>query len=193
MALRVQGLAGPDRLADALCVTVDEARARVSALSEAGIVEERTGRLAGYTLTLAGNATLDEALTEEGLRGDEELTDAYQRFLVLNKRLLETCSAWQVRSHGSIEEPNDHSDPDYDNDVIERLGSLHDRTTALLRKVSERAPRFDAYCARLGSCVDRLREGDRRAFTAPMAESYHTVWFELHQDLLLTLGLEREE
>ncbi len=35
-------------------------------------------------------------------------------------------------------------------------------------------------------------QGDARAFTAPLAESYHTVWFELHQDFLLTLGLERE-
>jgi hypothetical protein len=35
--------------------------------------------------------------------------------------------------------------------------------------------------------------GDRAAFTAPLVESYHTVWFELHQDLLLTLGRQRGE
>ena len=27
--------------------------------------------------------------------------------------------------------------------------------------------------------------------TKPVIESYHTVWFELHEDLLVTLGLDR--
>ena len=28
-------------------------------------------------------------------------------------------------------------------------------------------------------------------FTKPVIDSYHTVWFELHEDLLATLGIER--
>ena len=28
-------------------------------------------------------------------------------------------------------------------------------------------------------------------FTRPMIDSYHTVWFELHENLLATLGIER--
>ena len=48
------------------------------------------------------------------------------------------------------------------------------------------------YRTRLDVCVTRLSDGDQTAFTAVMAESYHTVWFEMHQDLLLTLGRERE-
>ena len=27
--------------------------------------------------------------------------------------------------------------------------------------------------------------------TKPMIDSYHSVWFELHEDLLATLGIER--
>ena len=37
----------------------------------------------------------------------------------------------------------------------------------------------------------RVTEGDRDWFTKPTIDSYHTVWFELHEDLLATLGLER--
>ena len=33
--------------------------------------------------------------------------------------------------------------------------------------------------------------GDTDWFTKPMIPSYHTVWFELHEDLLATLGIER--
>jgi len=33
--------------------------------------------------------------------------------------------------------------------------------------------------------------GDVDWFTKPMIPSYHTVWFEMHEDLLCTLGIER--
>ena len=33
--------------------------------------------------------------------------------------------------------------------------------------------------------------GDGDWFTKPTIDSYHTVWFELHENLLSTLGIER--
>ena len=39
--------------------------------------------------------------------------------------------------------------------------------------------------------LDRVQGGDTDWFTKPMIASYHTVWFELHEDLLCTLGIER--
>jgi pyruvate,orthophosphate dikinase len=39
--------------------------------------------------------------------------------------------------------------------------------------------------------VDRVEAGERDWFTKPLIDSYHTVWFELHEDLLSTLGKER--
>jgi hypothetical protein len=38
-----------------------------------------------------------------------------------------------------------------------------------------------------------VRAGEGDWFTSPLVDSYHTVWFELHEDLLATLGLERAE
>jgi pyruvate,orthophosphate dikinase len=108
--------------------------------------------------------------------------------MTVNNRVLKLSSDWQVRD-GS---PNDHSDSLYDEGVIDRLVELNDRVRACMRKIVVCAPRFAPYSARLDSCVERLLAGDKTAFTAPLAESYHTVWFELHQDLLLTLGLQRE-
>ncbi len=187
MALRVQGLASPGRLAAA----VPDGSASLDDLVSGELCVERGGR--GFSLTPKGLRALDELLAEEGLRGHPSLTECYERFLGLNKRVLRVSSDWQLRRDGGVEVPNDHSDPSYDGDVIERLAELHDRVRLCLEKIGGCAPRFAPYAARLDACVARLRAGDRTAFTAPLAESYHTVWFELHQDLLLTLGLEREE
>jgi hypothetical protein len=37
----------------------------------------------------------------------------------------------------------------------------------------------------------RVDRGERRWVDAPRIDSCHTVWFELHEDLLASLGLER--
>ena len=188
MALRVQGIAPPDRVAAATGDEPAGAAAKLADLAATGLAGERTGRVAGFTLTPKGIEHLDKLLADEGLRSSESLKDCYDLFMTINNRVLKVSSDWQVRD-GS---PNDHSDSIYDEGVIDRLVELNDRVRACMRKISACAPRFGPYGSRLDSCVDRLLAGDRSAFTAPLAESYHTVWFELHQDLLLTLGLERE-
>jgi len=53
--------------------------------------------------------------------------------------------------------------------------------------------RFRDYQDRLDAALDRLAAGDAAAFATPMSASYHCVWMELHQDLLLTLGRERDD
>jgi hypothetical protein len=185
MALRVQGVATPERLATAVG---EDASAKVAELVAGGFASERTGRLAGFSLTPQGIEQLDKLLADEGLRTSESVKDCYDTFLSINNRVLKISSDWQVREGV----PNDHSDSFYDEDVIERLAGLHERVRSCMEKLSGCAPRLGPYGRRLDSCIERLQKGDHSAFTAPLAESYHTVWFELHQDLLLTLGLERE-
>jgi len=185
MALRVQGVAAPERVREA---TGEDCTAKLAELVEAGNASERTGRLSGFSLTPQGLERLDKLIAEEGLRTSEGLRDCYDLFLSINNRVLKVSSDWQVRDGA----PNDHSDTIYDEEVIDRLSELNDRVRSCMRKMSVCAPRFAPYGARLDSCLERLMAGDKSAFTAPLAESYHTVWFELHQDLLLTLGLERE-
>jgi hypothetical protein len=51
--------------------------------------------------------------------------------------------------------------------------------------------RLVRYGDRLSDAVDGLRRGDRDKFTKPLSDSYHDIWMELHQDLILTLGLQR--
>jgi len=41
--------------------------------------------------------------------------------------------------------------------------------------------------------LGRVNEGEFEFFTGVKVNSYHNLWFELHEDLLCTLGLERKE
>jgi hypothetical protein len=36
-----------------------------------------------------------------------------------------------------------------------------------------------------------VARGDHQLFTGVMCGSYHDVWMELHEDLILTLGIDR--
>lgn len=117
---------------------------------------------------------------------------AYRRFLNLNEPFKAVCTAWQLRRS----EPlglNDHSDADYDRAVIGRLTAVHRKVIVIVDDLAALDPRFVAYPPRLEGAHARVLAGDLDAFTRPMTGSYHDVWMELHQDLLVLLGIERHE
>lgn len=113
----------------------------------------------------------------------------FDGFEELNLELLAVCSAWQVMPGGV---PNDHRDADYDWQVIGRLERLHERSAPRIRRLARDAPRFANYDRRLRAALDKVvDEGATEWFTSPRIDSYHTVWNQLHEDLLLALGLPR--
>ncbi len=86
---------------------------------------------------------------------------------------------------------NDHTDPSYDATVLERLTALNDQLAAVLTLLSEVLDRYSNYRRRFDTAIDRLAAGELDYFTKPIISSYHTIWFELHEDLLATLNLNR--
>ena len=124
---------------------------------------------------------------------DTEPRSAAQRlfdeFEELNQELLAVCSAWQVRPGGV---PNDHGDAKYDWDVIGRLERLHERAAPRIRRVARSAGRFADYDRRLRHALRKvIDDGETDWFTSPRLDSYHTVWNQMHEDLLLALGIPR--
>jgi hypothetical protein len=113
---------------------------------------------------------------------------AYQRFLVLNQEVIRVCNDWQVRPGGA---PNDHRDPAYDWAVVDRLIAIDDRVGPILRTAASAVPRFGDYRSRLRAARTRIEDGDAAWLTSPRIDSYHTVWMQLHEDLLLALGRDR--
>jgi hypothetical protein len=100
---------------------------------------------------------------------------------------------WQMMPAGTERVPNDHSDADYDDDIIDKLGALHERAHRPLERFASLEPRLERYLRRLESAYDKVLAGDHDWVSGARVDSYHTVWFELHEDLLRMLGRERQE
>lgn len=191
--LRLKGFAEPPAVAEVVSLSEADAKALLDQLAGEGLVSYRDGRLSGFTLTPAGRAEHARLLAEEldahGVR--DAVHDAYTKFLRHNGDLLSVCTAWQLREVDGPSTINDHTDPAYDAGVIEQLAEVHGHVEPICRELADSLLRFSSYGPRLTEALDRVRSGDIDWFTKPMIPSYHTIWFELHEDLLSTLGIER--
>jgi hypothetical protein len=191
--LRLKGVAEPPAVAEAVGLGTAEVADQLAALAAAGLAVHRTGALTGWSLTPAGRTAHEALLTAEAeaaaVRGTVEA--AYGRFRRLNPRVLGVCSRWQVRERGGPPVPNDHADPAYDRAVVRELTAVHADAAPVCDRLGGALDRYRHYGARLRHAVERVRAGDTDWFTKPAIPSYHTVWFELHEDLLATLGLDR--
>ncbi len=192
-ALRVGGFLDTAAVADRAEVSHETAEGVLADAEQRGWVIRRTGRLVGWNLTASGRAEgerlLAAELDETGSRAVVE--DLHGRFGPLNVELLDLCTDWQLRTVDGETRANDHTDPEHDAAVLERLERLHERTRPWLAELVAVLPRFGTYSERLAEALRHVRSGRTDWFTRPVIDSYHTVWFELHEDLLATLGLER--
>ena len=191
--LRLKGVAPVEGLAEATGLTVTEVGSSLGALEAEGLVVHRTGALTGWALTPAGRTEGARLLAAEvdrnGARGT--VAGAYARFRRLNTAVLDACSRWQVRDVDGRPVLNDHLDPSYDAAVVADLVGLQRQAEPVCDDLAGALARYQAYGPRLRHAVGRVEAGEREWFTKPLMASYHTVWFELHEDLLATLGLER--
>lgn len=191
--LRIKSFAEVDAVAGAVSLPADDARAELAAAHQEGLVSRRDGRVSGWSLTGEGRRVhtklLGDDLAVAGCRA--EMEGEYRRFLAVNPGLLEACTSWQLRSLDGRPVPNDHGDSDYDAEVVGRIHAIHDTIGEVTAALAGLMERFSSYGPRLSSALTRVDAGEGEWLTKPMIDSYHTVWFELHEDLLVTLGLER--
>jgi PEP-utilising enzyme, mobile domain len=151
----------------------------VNALEQAGLVAETA---AGFMLTEQGHRVHDELLAAERERLDmERLAGAYERFLAINGPM----KSLSARAH-SVDE-------DERFELIAQLEELIERVEPALRRTMEVVPRFEGYPQRLRDALARAAEGQPEYITSPTVDSVHTVWMEIHEDYLQTLGRSREE
>jgi hypothetical protein len=143
----------------------------------------------GIRLTPEGRAAHTTWARVRAADAEAAVERAYQRFLALNRELIRVCNDWQVQPGGA---PNDHRDPTYDWAVVDRLVAIDDRVGPILKGATAGVTRFAGYTPRLRSARLRVVDGETEWLTSPRIDSYHTVWMQLHEDLLLALGRERE-
>ncbi|MGW3567786.1 transcriptional regulator [Streptomyces sp. NPDC000941] len=191
-ALRCAGAVSPTRLHGVTGLDESDIESELIDLGVEGLVTRISGDMPCWLLTDAGRAADAERITDEltsaNARGAVEA--AFGRFLVLNPELLDLCAAWQLRTVDGIVNVNDHSDPAYDSRVLGRFADLDRRAAPVCAELSAALPRFGRYRDRLAAALDRAASGALEYVTDSTA-SYHTVWAELHEDLLATLGMRR--
>ncbi len=126
-------------------------------------------------------------------RTDDAFIAAYERFEIINAELKQIVTDWQTVTIGGRQVANDHQDSDYDEGVLDRLADVHERMQRILETFAQQSPRFEIYARKLEAALDRVEDGAHEWVSDARIESYHTVWFEMHEDLLRMLARARDE
>ena len=189
--LRTKGMAEAEAVVQATGLSSGDVRAVLDDLGERGWVRYRDGKRAkGWMLLGDGRAEGERLVADEievsGLR--PRVFELYQSFLAMDPELKAACTDFQVRADHTL---NDHTDLEYDAAVIARLGDINHRVQPVVAELAETFDRFGHYGPRFEAALNRVLDGDINWFTKPSLDSYHEVWFELHEDLLVTLGIDR--
>jgi hypothetical protein len=163
-------------------------------LADQRLVMLAPGPFGGWSVTDAGRSADDEFLAREldALGAREQVHSIYDRFLSLNPGLLQICSDWQMRRIGNTPTLNDHTDADYDAKVLTRLMRVDESAQELCAELTDTLERFAVYRERLTWALEQAMAGNHSYF-ADGLDSYHMIWFQLHEDLLTTLKISRDE
>ena len=112
---------------------------------------------------------------------------------MVNTALKTLITDWQVVDIAGERVANDHTNKEYDAKIIDRLGDLHERAERVLSAFARHLPRLAIYRDKLLSALEKAEDGALEWVSDARIESYHTLWFELHEDLLRMLGRTRVE
>ena len=137
-----------------------------------------------WSLTEAGK-TLGEGLLAAELDNHHArpiVEQVYRRFLPLNDQGAHACSQYQLTVLGL--------DGTTAASAIAQLHEPADELVQLEDCVVAHLPRFQGYAARFATALSRA-EIESEWITAMDRDSCHRTWFELHEDLIATLGLQR--
>lgn len=184
--LRVRGFVTPDGFRESLGSHPDDILAELVDRGFVRHIEKRDM----FGLLPAGKehqeALLDEYAGDDVRAG---LAERYGRFLALNEEFKQLCTDWQMRGG----EPNDHADADYDRGCTNRLAELAEAAGPVIDELAAALPRLARYNVRLEAAADCVARGDTKRFTGVMCESFHDIWMELHEDLIVLQRVDRVE
>jgi hypothetical protein len=184
-AVRLKGRVSLADLAATLGEDADDVAGTVERLTESGLLID------GKALRVSpdGRVRLDELLVAERKQIDTAaLAAAYADFRAVNAEFKALATDWQLKDG----RPNTHDDTAYDAAVLARLDDVHQRVTPIVTAAAAQLPRLSHYSAKLQAALDSVHGGDTAWLSRPLIDSYHTVWFELHEELIVAAGLTRE-
>ncbi len=160
------------------------------------VMQARTAAPGVWSLTPAGRAEGERRLAAElratGAR--EPVLAAYRDFEALNARFLRACTDWQIHpTPWDALAANEHDDWRWDERVLDELSRLGRYLVPVEQRLASALRRFAGYGDRYLHALRTAELGDLAWVDGVAVDSCHRVWFELHEDLLATLGIERGE
>lgn len=135
-----------------------------------------------YLITPAGRDLLDAAYPEvfAELRADDLIGVAVDAFeCAVNKDVLAATTDWQLGG----------PDPK----IVDRLHAIHKKVARVLAPLTAADPGLQRFFDRLGAALDRVDAGEHDYVSGVRVDSFHTVWFQMHEHLLRLTGRERPE
>ena len=188
-AVRLKGRVSAADLAATLGEDLDDVTPTVDQLIASGLLVD------GTTLKISpsGRTRLATLIAEERRGIDSAaITAAYHDFRAVNTDFKAVVTEWQLKG-GPAGKPNTHDDAEYDAAVLARLDDVHSRVVPIIDAAATQLPRLNAYSSKLLVALGKVKAGQTAWLTRPLIDSYHTVWFELHEELIGAIGLTREE
>ena len=178
--VQLKGLCTPERAA-AVLFTVPT---RIEQLAQENMhLFRQTPR--GFVLSVQGRDWVIERLASEVKSVKAEaFNDCYVRFGPFNARLKQIVSTWQTVSEADEREQAWSK-------VISSIEQLQDNLSPLLEEAARHVERLRPYKRRLQHAIEAIKKGDESMLASPLKESYHTIWFEYHEELIALSGRDR--
>lgn len=187
----LKGMTTAEGLVEPLGTTAESIQSQLDQLGEQGLISPLKG--GRVRATKEGQAAIAKLFEDEKSIAMVACDTALHPFHEPNLKLKEVVTAWQVRDVAGAQQPNDHTDTAYDRAVINRLrDEVHAEIGPILSTVAVQLPRLERYQHRLDAALEKLSDGDNRYMAHPFLDSYHTVWFELHEELIRLAGRTRK-
>jgi hypothetical protein len=194
-AVRLQGVANDEQVARRFALDPAVTKELLLDYQAYGwITWSEFAGIGGWSLMASGREENERRLATEleSTAGAEAVRETYQAFLPLNERLQIACTQWQLKpTDDNPHAFNDHTDPAWDRRVIAELTALAGQLDPLTKTLEGALNRFQGYQTRFAAALERVQTGDTDWVDRTTVDSCHKVWFELHEDLIATLGLTR--
>jgi pyruvate, orthophosphate dikinase len=167
-AVRLAGLCDAAGLAARLVISPADASERLAACAARGQLEERAR---GFALSDTGRSVVAGALEQERAAIDPTAARrVYAAFARHDRRLKELLTGWQLDGRPAS--------------AVVQLAIFHDEFQPVLGRAVGMAARLQPFPVRFDTALHRAEAGDDRYLLHPAVDSYHTIWFELHEELL---------
>lgn len=190
--LALKGMGSAESVATVLGCAEADAGEMLASLVAKGDAQELPGDR--VRLLPPSIALVDERFAHDAIRLAPLIEPKMAEFHAVNDAFKEVVTSWQMREIAGETVPNDHGDQAYDDAVIDRLRTeIHAVITPIVEEFAGHEARIGRYTARFEAALASLAQGNLEMMAHPLKDSYHTVWFELHEELIRLTGRNRAD